>query len=97
MKVANMSDYEKYLLIADRTYRLSGGYQGFVNFREVIGVIRNMCSKQSTTFEYGGNYYTSKLTLSELSTILNAFDLGKYRVGFNKIKLIANQLLLQKI
>ena len=33
----------------------------------------------------------------ELSTILNAFDLGTYRVGFNKIKSIANQLLLQKI
>ena len=97
MKLSEYSDYEKYLLIAGSTNRLSGGYQGFVNFREVIGVIRNMCSKQSTTFEYGGNYYTSKLTLSELSTILNAFDLGTYRVGFNKIKLIANQLLLQKI
>ena len=97
MKVANYSDYEKYLLIADRTHTLSGGYQGFVNFREVIGVIRNMCSKQSTTFEYGGNYYTSKITLSELSTILNSFDIGKYRIGFNKIKIIANQLLLQKI
>jgi len=97
MKVANMSDYEKYLLLADRTYRLSGGYQGFVNFREVIGVIRNMCSKQSTTFEYGGDYFTSKLTLSELTTILNSFDLGVFRNGFNKIKLIANQLLLRKI
>jgi hypothetical protein len=97
MKLSEYSDYEKYLLIAVNTNKLSGGYQGFVNFREVIGVIRNMCSKQSTTFEYGGNYYTSKLTLSELSTILNAFDLGTYRVGFNKIKLIANQLLLQKI
>ena len=97
MKLSEYSDYEKYLLIAVNTNKLSGGYQGFVNFREVIGVIRNMCSKQSTTFEYGGNYYTSKLTLGELSTILNAFDLGTYRVGFNKIKSVANQLLLQKI
>tara|TARA_A100001011_G_scaffold333270_1_gene360924 strand:- start:430 stop:723 length:294 start_codon:yes stop_codon:yes gene_type:complete len=97
MKVVNYSDYEKYLLIADRTHTLSGGYQGFVNFREVIGVIRNMCSKQSTTFEYSGNYHTSKLTLSELSSILNAFDSGSYRNGFEKIKLIAHQLLLQKI
>ena len=97
MKLSNYSDYEKYLLVAGSTNKLSGGYQGFVNFREVIGVIRNMCSRQTTTFEYNGNYYTSKLTLSELSTIVNAYDLGKYRVGFNKIKLIANQLLLQKI
>ena len=63
MKVSEMSDYEKYLLIADRTHRLSGGYQGFVNFREVIGVIKNMCSKQSTTFEYDGNFHTSKLNI----------------------------------
>ena len=92
-----MSDYEKYLLIADKTYRLSGGYQGFVNFREVMGVINTMCSKQSTTFEYGGNYYTSNLSLSELSTISNSFEIGRYRVGFNKIKVIANQLMFQKI
>ena len=97
MKVSEMSDYEKYLLIADRTNRLSGGYQGFVNFREVIGVIKNMCSKQSTTFEYDGSFHTSKLTLSELSSISNAFDIGSYRTGFNKIKLIANQLKIQKI
>ena len=97
MKLSEYSDYEKYLLVAGSTNKLSGGYQGFVNFREVIGVIRNMCSRQTTTFEYNENYYTSKLTLSELSTILNAYDLGKYRVGFNKVKLIANQLLLQKI
>jgi len=97
MKLSEYSDYEKYLLIAVNTNKLSGGYQGFVNFREVIGVIRNMCSKQSTTFEYNGNYHTSKLTLSELSSILNAFDSGSYRNGFEKIKLIAHQLLLQKI
>jgi len=41
MKISEMSDYEKYLLIADSTYRISGSYQGFVNFREVIGRIKS--------------------------------------------------------
>jgi len=97
MKLSQYSDFEKYLLVSENSKVLSGGYQGFVNFREVIGVIRNMVSRQTTTFEYNNNYYTSKITLSEMASILNAFDLGKYRRGFDVIKLVANQLLFKKV
>ena len=97
MKLSQYSDYEKYLLVAANSKVLSGGYQGFVNFREVIGVIRGMVSRQTTTFEYNNNYYTSKITLSEMASILNAFDLGKYRQGFDVVKLVANQLLFKKV
>ena len=97
MKVANMSDYEKYLLIADSTYRLSGGYQGFVNFRDVLKLIRTMFSKQSTTYEYNNSFYTSKLTITEMGTIINSFDLGVYRRGFNLVRSIANQIAIGKI
>ena len=97
MKISEMSDYEKYLLIADSTYRVSGGYQGFVNFREVIGIIRNMFAKQTTTYEYNNNYYTSKITITEMGTILNSFDLGKYRRGFNLVRSIANQISIGRI
>ncbi len=92
-----MSDYEKYLLIADSTWRISGGYQGFVNFKEVIGIIRTMFSKQSTTYEYNNNYYTSKITISEMGTILNSFDLGVYRKGFNLVRSVANQIGIGRI
>jgi hypothetical protein len=85
MKVNEMSDYEKYLLIADSTHSISGGYQGFVNFREVIGIIRTMFSKQS------------KITISEMGTILNSFDLGVFRKGFNSIRSIANQIGIGRI
>ena len=97
MKVSEMSDYEKYLLIADSTYRVSGGYQGFVNFREVIGIIRTMFAKQTTTYEYNNNYYTSKITITEMGTILNSFDLGTYRRGFNLVRSIANQIGIGRI
>ena len=92
-----MSDYEKHLLIADSTWRISGGYQGFVNFKEVIGIIRTMFSKQSTTYEYNNNYYTSKITISEMGTILNSFDLGVYRKGFNLVRSVANQIGIGRI
>ena len=97
MKISEMSDYEKYLLIADSTYAISGGYQGFVNFREIIGIVRTMFSKQSTTYEYNNNYYTSKITLGEMGTILNSFDLGKFRRGFNSVRSIANQISIGRI
>ena len=97
MKISEMSDYEKYLLIADSTYRISGSYQGFVNFREVIGIIRNMFAKQTTTYEYNNNYYTSKITITEMGTILNSFDLGKFRRGFNSVRSIANQISIGRI
>jgi len=97
MKVSEMSDYERYILIADSTYSISGGYQGFVNFREVIGLIRTMFSKQTTTYEYNNNFYTSKLTISEMASILNSYDLGSYRKGFNLVRSIANQIGIGKI
>ena len=63
---------------------LSHGYQGFVNFREVIGVIRNMFSKQVLLMNMV-IVTTSKLTIGEMGTILNSYDLGTYR-GFNLTK-----------
>ena len=97
MKLSQYSDYEKYLLIASETSTLCGSYQGFVNLREVLQVIRTMCSKQSTTYEYNNNYYTSKLTIGEMTKIINSFDLAKYRSGFDNIKSIANQICIGRI
>ena len=97
MKLSQYIDYEKYLLIASETSTLCGSYQGFVNLREVLQVIRTMCSKQSTTFEYNNNYYTSKLTIGDMTKIINSFDLAKYRSGFDNIKSIANQICIGRI
>ena len=97
MKLSQYSDYEKYLLIASNTSKLSGGYQGFVNLREVLQIVRTMFSKQSTTYEYNNSFYTSKLTITEMGTIINSFDLGVYRRGFNLVRSIANQIAIGKI
>ena len=97
MKLSQYSDYEKYLLIASETATLCGSYQGFVNLREVLQVIRTMCSKQSTTFEYNNNYYTSKLTIGDMTKIINSFDLAKYGSGFDNVKSMANQICIGRI
>ena len=97
MKLSQYSDYEKYLLIAVNTSKLSGSYQGFVNLREVLQIIRTMCSKQSTTYEYNNNYYTSKLTIGEMTKIINSFDMATYRDSFDNVKSIANQIGIGRI
>jgi len=97
MKLSQYSDYEKYLLVAENSKVLSGGYQGFVNLREVLQIIRTMFSKQTTTYEYKNNYYTSKITISDMGTIINSFDMGKYRRGFDLVKSIGNQIGIGKI
>ena len=97
MKLSQYSEYEKYLLVAGNSKVLSGGYQGFVNLREVLQIIRTMFSKQSTTYEYNNSYYTSKLTIGEMGTILNSYDLGTYRKGFNLVRSVANQIGIGRI
>ena len=97
MKLSQYSDYEKYILVAQNSKVLSGGYQGFVSLKEVLQIIRTMFSKQSTTYEYNQNWYTSKLTINEMGTILNSFDSAHYRKGFDLVKSIASQIAIGKI
>ena len=97
MKLSQYSEYEKYLLVSGNSKVLSGGYQGFVNLREVLQIIRTMFSKQTTTYEYNNNWYTSKITIGEMGTILNSFDMAHYRKGFDLVKLVANQVCIGKI
>tara|TARA_B100001094_G_scaffold239968_1_gene235514 strand:+ start:491 stop:784 length:294 start_codon:yes stop_codon:yes gene_type:complete len=97
MKLSQYSDYEKYILVAENSKVLSGGYQGFVNLKEVLQIIRTMFSKQTTTYEYNNNFYTSKITISDMGTILNSFDMGKHRRGFDLVKSIGNQIGIGKI
>ena len=56
-----------------------------------------MFSKQTTTYEYNNNWYTSKITIGEMGTILNSYDLGKYRNGFKLVRSIANQIGIGRI
>ena len=56
-----------------------------------------MFSKQTTTYEYNNNFYTSKITISDMGTILNSFDMGKHRRGFDLVKSIGNQIGIGKI
>ncbi len=91
-EVKFMSDYERYLILASHAHILSGGYQGYMGIRDVIEVLKLMSQKQQTSYLYNDEFKTSGLSITEVNTILDCWDDGKHRIGFNKIKLLANQM-----
>ena len=96
-EVKSMSDYERYLIIASYEIVLAGGYQGYIGMRDVIEVMQLMTQKQQTTYLYNEEFKTSPLTIIEMNTILECWRDGKHRMGFNKLKLLANQMGVRNI
>lgn len=91
-EVKSLSDYERYLILSSGGIVLSGGYQGYIGIRDVIEVLQLMSQKQQTSYLYHDKFKTSPLTITEVNTILECWKDGKHRIGFNKIKLLANQM-----
>ena len=91
-EVKFMTDYERYLILASHATILAGGYQGYIGIRDVIEVMQLMSQKQQTSYLYNDEFKTSALTITEINTILECWVDGKHRIGFNKIKLLANQM-----
>ena len=87
-----MTDYECYLILSSYATVLTGGYQGYIGIREVIEVLKLMSQKQQPSYLYNDEFKTSSLSITEVNTILQCWDDGKHRLGFNKIKLLANQM-----
>ena len=88
MKSEKWSGYDKYVVLADQCKYLSGGYEGFVNLREIMETLTLMCSKQQNTYTYNGEMYVSKLTPAEIQKIQSAFDFGTYNNSIEKLKYI---------
>jgi hypothetical protein len=88
----NLTGYEKYLLLASRESSLTGGYQGYIGIQEVISVLELMSQKQETSYLYKDKLLHSSLTITEINTILECWEDGKYRSGLKKIKRVANQI-----
>tara|TARA_R100000005_G_C4988953_1_gene196702 strand:+ start:1709 stop:1999 length:291 start_codon:yes stop_codon:yes gene_type:complete len=92
MKREKWSGYDKYVVLADQCKYLSGGYEGFVNLREIMETLTLMCSKQQNTYTYNGEVYVSNLTSGEINRIQDGLDTGKYDGSFNMVRLIKAQL-----
>ena len=89
MKVSQFSDYEKYILLADKC-KLPMGYESFLRYKEVISFVKDMVGKQNDTFMHNGTIYSKKISTSDANSLVDSLE--KRRVNVFYLKLVANQL-----
>ena len=89
MKVSQFSDYEKYILLADKC-KLPLGYESFLRYKEVISFVKDMVGKQNDTFMHNGTIYSKKISTSDANSLVDSLE--KRRVNVFYLKLVANQL-----
>ena len=82
------SDFENYLLVADKTKMLGGTYPKYLKTKQLMSSLNSMVGKQSNTYIYNGESYVSSLTNAEISKIQSAFDYGTYNSSVEKLKYI---------
>jgi len=86
------SDYENYLLVADKTKMLGGTYPKYLKTKQLMSSLNSMVGKQSNTYIYNGESYVSSLTSAEIQKIQSALDYGTYNSSVEKLKYIFNDI-----
>ena len=81
-----------YLLISGNCKYLQGTYPNFLKFKDLIGKLSQMVSKQSNTYTYNGEVYVSKLTNAEILKIQTCYDTGEPTSHLEKLKYICMDL-----
>ena len=56
-----------------------------------------MSQNRKTTYLYNGDLKNSDLSLSDINTIMECWEDGKYRSGFKNIRKVAGQMGIRKI
>jgi hypothetical protein len=92
MENAQLSDYEKYILVSTRSKYTSSTYTNFLKLKEVMGTLNQMVSKNNNTYTYYGEVYVSNLTAPEINNIQDCLDTGIWTSSFEKIKHICVDL-----
>jgi len=89
MKQRKFSEYENYLLMADKS-KLSMTYMAFLEFKNVISLMKRIAAKTGDTFLHNGTIYKKKITSNEASKFLE--NLLDNRCDKNMLRLVATQL-----
>ena len=88
MNNRGFSDFEKYILVSDKTKLLHGTYPAFIRLKELLSSLSQIVKKNSNTYTYYGELYVSRLTNSEIGKIQSCLDLGVYNSSLEKLKYI---------
>ena len=96
MEMEYWSGYAKYLVLSDRSNnRLSSTFMQYQDFIIVKNVINSIAFSDKSTYSYGGNIYSRKITMPEAKTILDNINKCKWTVVTSKLLLVDSQLKLR--
>ena len=93
MKKSKYSDYENYILLADKS-ELHLGYEAFLRFKEVKQFLAQIASKTGDTFLYNGTIYKKKITSGTARKLLDGF-LSNRCYDIHELRKAANQLTIR--
>tara|TARA_B100000287_G_scaffold160678_1_gene151561 strand:+ start:3601 stop:3894 length:294 start_codon:yes stop_codon:yes gene_type:complete len=93
MEKTKWSDYDKYLVLSDKSNCILGGtYSHFLNFKKVLEVVKNIAHSDKSSYLHDGNIYSRKVTSADAKRILDNVLDCKWTSTISQMKLIGNQL-----
>ena len=97
MKKVRWSGYDKYLVLADSSQVLKGNYNGYLNFKDVIGVINTLITKRTNQYLYNGEVIQFSMKQGDIESIMNCWDEAEYHPRFDLIRYVSNKMNLKNI
>ena len=93
MKFENVSDYEKYIVLADRSNgKLGWTWERFLNFKRVMEIMHKIAFSDKSTYSDDGNIYSRKITSSLAKQAVTNVSDSKWNDKTSSILIIANQI-----
>ena len=93
MKFENVSDYEKYIVLADRSNgKLGWTWERFLNFKRVMEIMHRIAFSDKSTYSNDGNIYSRKITSSLAKQAVTNVSDAKWNDKTSSVLIIANQI-----
>ena len=97
MKKVRWSGYDKYLVLADSSQVLKGNYNGYLNFKDVIGAINTLITKRTNQYLCNGEVIQFSMKQGDIESIMNCWDEAEYHPRFDLIRYVSNKMNLKNI
>ena len=93
MKMEKWSEYDKYVVLADRSAgEIAATYESFLNYKKVMEVLNSMGYTDKSTYSYNNNIYNKKITSEDARKIVRNASECKWNHQTEKLKIIARQI-----
>ena len=89
MQMRKWTDYEKYIVISDRSGKLKPDLRGFGEFVRVKEALMKIANCYTSTYQFENNDYNKKITSTQAKLALENIEKCIYS---SAIKTVANQI-----